>query len=396
VKICFVTAEFPPLQGGVGDHTAHLARGLAGLGPEVHILTVEKVRYAETSEAPATAPYHLHPTVKSWGWGCWRSIVRFARRERPDVLHIQYQAAAYDLHPAINLFPWWLRRAWPGDDRPRLTVTYHDLRVPYLFPKAGPLRRWVVLALARWSDATIATNAEDEASLRQCAFRSLLRRVPLGSNVEPQLPPGYDRQEWRAGLGVGPETFLLSHFGFLNDSKGVETLVRALDRLRERGDNLRLLMIGGRTGDSDPTNVAYAAGIEALIAELGLAEQVIWTGYVTPAEVSAHLKAADLCVMPYRDGLSFRRTTLIAALRHGLPVLSTYPAVPLPELAEGQNVALVPPGDVEALAQRIAALADDRDALSRLAAGAEELGRAFDWNVIAEKTLGVYHSLKER
>jgi glycosyltransferase involved in cell wall biosynthesis len=390
VKVCFVTGEFPPLQGGIGDHTAHLARGLAGLGPEVHILTTEKVRYAGASEASASAPYRLHPEVKGWGWGCWRSILRFARRERPDVLHVQYQAAAYDLHPAINLFPWWLRRAWPGGDRPALVVTYHDLRVPYLFPKAGPLRRRVVLALARWSDAAIATNAEDEAALRRCSFDSLLRRIPLGSNVEPQLPPGYDRQEWRAGLGVAPETFLLTHFGFLNDSKGVELLVQALGRLREKGYNLRLLMIGGRTGDSDPTNVAYAARVEALITELGLAEQVIWSGYVTPAEVSANLQAADLCVMPYRDGLSFRRTTLIAALRHGLPVLSTHPAVPLPELAEGQNVALVPAGDAQALAQRIAALAADQDALARLAAGARALGQAFDWENIAERTWGVY------
>jgi glycosyltransferase involved in cell wall biosynthesis len=395
VKICFVTAEFPPLQGGVGDHTAYLGRALARLGVEVHILTsVTARRPAEDNSSPSDgeAQPTVHPLVADWGWGCWRSILEFARQEKPDILHIQYQAAAYRLHPAINFFPWRLRRE--GTRRPSSVVTFHDLRIPYLFPKAGPLRWWTILALACWCDAVITTNAEDQATLARYDFVRSLARVPLGSNVEPQLPPDYGRERWRARWGASPETILLCYFGFLSESKGSDTLVGALDMLLKKGYNIHLLMIGGHTGDADPTNVAYAARVEALIGDLDLADKVSWTGYVPPAEVSASLMASDLCVMPYRDGISFRRTTLIAALRHGLPVVSTHPRVPLQELADGRNIALVPPDDPIALAGRIAALADDRQALKRLAKGARALGRAFDWEAIAARTLDVYRGVR--
>ena len=35
MKVCFLTGEYPPMQGGVADHTAHLAHHLIELGIEV-------------------------------------------------------------------------------------------------------------------------------------------------------------------------------------------------------------------------------------------------------------------------------------------------------------------------------------------------------------------------
>ena len=43
-------------------------------------------------------------------------------------------------------------------------TTFHDLRPPYLFPKAGPLRDYVTHRLARASDAVIGTNGSDVAN----------------------------------------------------------------------------------------------------------------------------------------------------------------------------------------------------------------------------------------
>ena len=38
-------------------------------------------------------------------------------------------------------------------------------------------------------------------------------------------------------------------------------------------------MVGGKVGASDPTNLAYLAHVEKLIAELGVADRVQWTGF---------------------------------------------------------------------------------------------------------------------
>ena len=211
-----------------------------------------------------------------------------------------------------------------GREQPRAAVTFHDLRVPYLFPKAGPLRRWIVHELARGCDLAITTNRDDQEALRQALRpeRPVQALVPIGSNIAPpQALAGYDRDAWRARWGVGPGDLLLCFFGFVNDRKGVDTLLQALKLLvAEPGEaaNPHLVMIGGQTGASDPTNVAYLARIRALIDELGLGERVRWTGYTPAEEVSANFWAADLCVLPFRDGASFLHGTFHAALAHGM------------------------------------------------------------------------------
>ena len=405
LKVCFLTGEYPPMQGGVADHTARLAHHLAGLGLEVAILTSHKassnlkyqisnIKYQISGLQPPT----IHPIITAWGLGCWRQIGRFLAEHCPDVLHIQYQAAAFDLGGWVNWLPWWLRRR---ADRPRLVVTFHDLRVPYLFPKAGPLRWRSILALARYADAAIVTNVEDQQTFLKSQIpnlpgltartgKSQTSLIPLGSNVEPCPPADYDRSRWRARLGLDDNALVLAYFGFLSESKGGEDLILALDRLVQRGYNAHLLMIGGQVGDVDPTNLAYAGRVRSLVEVRGVTERVRWTGYMSPEEVSAHLLAADGVVMPYRDGVSFRRTTFIAALRHSCPVVTTQPTVPLTELCDGVNVLLVPPRDVDALAGAVARLAGDAELRARLSAGAAALGQRFDWEQIARQTVAVY------
>ncbi len=397
MKVLFVTGEFPPMQGGVGDYTREIGLALRDLGCDVHVAT--------SAQAGPVAGLRIHPVVERWGWGCWRILLDLVRAQRPDVVHVQYQAAAYALHPAINLFPRRLR--WLGDDRPRTAVTFHDLKVPYLFPKAGPLRRWIVTELARSSDAAITTNQEDFEALQQALGRPPAL-IPIGSNIAPPAAPpqGAGRSAWRARWGAGPDDLLLCFFGFINDRKGVDTLLHALASdpldsakrpdVRPLGRHVEgplLLFIGGRTGASDPTNVAYLAHIEALIAELGLEDRIRWTGYLPLDEVSASFWAADLCVLPYRDGVSFLHGTFHAALAHGVPIVTTRPRVPLPELRHGENVYLVPPQAPRALAEAIAHLAGDADLRRRLGRGAQELAREFRWEKIAADTLALYRAL---
>ena len=394
MRIGLITGEYPPDQGGVGDFTHELGQALAALDHEVHVITSASRNPQPTTQnsKPETRnPVIVHRSVRGWGWGCWRDIIRLNDALRFDILNIQYQTAAYGMHPAINLLP--LRLRTGTGSRPCTVVTFHDLKIPYLFPKAGRLRWWVNLALARWSDAVIATNAEDFARLSTYSFIRSLSLIPIGSNISPKLPADYDRAAWRASRGLKPDDLLLSYFGFLNESKGAKTLIRALHKLMNDpclSANPWLLMIGGRTGSSDPTNVAYLKRVEALIEELGLTERVLWTGYTPQPEVSANLLASDVCVLPYRDGASFRRGSFMAALAHGLPIVSTQPQVDVPELRHGENILLVPPDAPVALAEAIARLAGDAKLRRRLGEGAARLAQDFTWERIAEKTEALY------
>jgi len=383
MRVFLLSGEFPPLQGGMGDYTKELGQALATLGVEVHVMT-------STPGDSVPEGLMVHPLIGRWGWGCWGPIIHLVRQGQPQVLHIQYQTAAYGMHPAVNLLPWRLHLL---SHRPRLVVTFHDLRVPYLFPKAGRMRQWVTQAIAQGCDALVATNQEDEWVLREWGFSAKMTRIPIGSNITPQPPPGYDREAWRRKWGVGPEAKLLGYFGFLNASKGVETLLQALKLLVEDGHDMHLLMVGGKVGSSDPTNIAYAQRMETLIEELGLSAQVHWTGFTPQSEVSAHLMAADLCVLPYRDGISFRRGSLMACLAHGCPIVSTRPSVRIPELREGENVLLAPPDDPATLARRVEDVAGDANLRQRLREGACCLAQDFTWPAIARQTVALYERL---
>ncbi|MFN8474258.1 MAG: glycosyltransferase [Anaerolineae bacterium] len=385
-SVLFVAGEYPPAQGGLGDYTRELGRALVSEGVACRVLTLAAPG-ASTEEVGVADEPPVSRAVRKWDWRAWRRVRDAAAKA--DIVHIQYQTAAYGMHPVANALPWLLRR-----EHIPVVSTYHDTRIPYLFPKAGKVRDWVTLALARSSDYTIATNNEDAAVLRPAARR--LAVIPIGSNIAPTATPA-DGAAWRAQRGIGPDAPLLVYFGFVNRAKGADILVDTLARLHAAGSPARLLMLGGQVGASDPTNQAFLAETRAQADRLGVSDAMVWTDFLPEAEVSAALMAADIAVLPYRGGVSLQRGTLMAALAHGVPILATRPVNPtpgpLPGLTDGVDAVLVPPEQPEALANAIVALLGDPQRRARLGEGARALAARFRWDNIARQHIEVYRAV---
>jgi glycosyltransferase involved in cell wall biosynthesis len=392
LKIGLVTGEYPPMEGGVGAFTAELAKALHQLGHTIHIITS---REARPPDAPRTfrsawepIPLEfaqLHPRINRWRWPSLAVIADIVLRQELDVVNIQYQPAAFNMNSAaINFLPWRLKNVV------KTAVTFHDLRTPYLFPKAGRLRQTAVNFLARSADGVIATNPADYQSLLP-NLQSPISLIPIGSNITVHPTNHIEIAEIRHSLGLQPQDVLLGYFGFLNESKGADTLIEAVAKLDGR---FHLVFIGGQTGASDrANNQAFLDGLRAQIEDLGLTERVHWTGFLSDARVSAHLQAADMLVMPYRDGASLRRGTLMAALAHGRPLITTTPTAHTPQFIEGENCCLVPVGDVGVLVTAVQTLTNDANLRKTLGQGAAELAEQFSWGRIAEETAVFYQSL---
>ncbi|MCJ7738887.1 MAG: glycosyltransferase family 4 protein [Anaerolineae bacterium] len=385
LQVGLVTGEYPPDQGGVGDFTREVARALVLQGNRVHVITTGS---QGTDEGP-DGTILVHRIVPQWDWRCWRHLCDLSEAIGLDVLNIQYQAAAYRMHPAINLFPWRTRR----QTRPTVVTTFHDLRVPYVFPKAGPIRWQTVFGLARWSDGVIVTNLEDERQLAATPLLTPVRRIPIGSNIAPSLPDCFDRVGWRRRWGVGVGELLMGYFGFLNERKGGEDLIRVLAGTVNRGVSGHLLLIGGEVGTSDPTNRAYAERVDHLVEGLGLSDRVHRTGFVSAEEVSACLEAVDVCILPYREGASLRHGSLHACLAHGRPIVTTRPVLDVPEFRDGESMLLVRRGDVPALVDAAARVWSDENLRDRLGAGAVRLSTEFTWERIAYRTTDFFVEL---
>ena len=380
-KVLFVTGEYPPMVGGVGRFTAELASALQTQGAQVAVLSDEQVTASAESGG-----VRILPQRRNWGWRILSDIPACARAVGADWIHVQFQTAAYGMHPAINALPYFLRRHGL-----RAAWTYHDLRVPYLFPKAGArLRNWVTRLPLRAADAVVVTNQSDWESMQGQVQRGQLHRIPIGSDIESRRFTAEERSLRRAARGYGSEQLVLGYFGFLNASKGGLTLVETLAALTGGGWDVHLLMIGERVGASDETNFKYLQRVEAAISEHGLASRVQWTGHQSDAEVAADFNAIDVLVMPYEDGMSMRRSTLTAALANGCAIVTTYPQAPTPELGVDSDLLLVPPRDPAATAEAVRRIATDPRLAENLRTNARKAARQFSWDVIAARHLEMY------
>jgi polysaccharide biosynthesis protein PslF len=394
LQIIQVSAEYPPAPGGVGDFTRLLSRALQAQGHHVAVLTAQ----LSAGDDPGD-PRRLVLPFSTWSWSMLAPLARAITARQPDIVHIQYQTGAYGMHPAINLLPWLLRR-FPQP--PRLVVTMHDLRVPYLLPKAGALRRWVTRRLLVDVDAVIVTNVADRdrlagpASAEPDLFHTHrpipATVIPIGSNVVPQPPAGYDRAAWRAALGVGDGETLLVFFGLASPSKGLLPLVEALGDLPA---SIRLLVAGGEA--TQPVDQQYAAQVRATVARLGLNNRVHITGYCPAEEISAHLLAADIGVLPFQDGASYRRGSLLALLAHGVPLITTRPAEPLePALRDGEQALLVEAASPPELRAAILRLVEQPALRRHLSRQGQALHGNFTWPAIAAAHETLYHALLAR
>jgi glycosyltransferase involved in cell wall biosynthesis len=353
-RVLFVSGEYPPLAGGIGDYTRQLREALEQLGVVTSVLTLN-----------GAVGERVH-TVGRWGWRT--NVANYAALEDADFVHIQYQAGAFAMHPVINLLPHRLAR------RAKLptVTTFHDLRPPYLFPKAGRLRQALLRSMAAHSAAVIVTNPDDERTLRTAGVPTT--RIPIG----PNLPAPNQRHPRGRVPSVG-------FFGYPARSKGVEELLQALGRIDARRRPL-LTFVGGPGRPSRQNDQLSDAQVDELAAQAGV--EVRRTGYLPPQVASNVLAHDTLIALPFRDGASQRSGSLLGALQTGRIVVSTAPPRPesLGALAELPQLRLVPPGDSAALAEAIEV------ALTAMPAAAK-LPTDYTWAIIAERHRDLYTQL---
>jgi len=389
MRIVMISAEYPPMAGGVGDYTRRLNTMLTHHGHEVAVIT------GNQGQAYRDAARIYPVRVPVWNGAGIASIRQTISKLQPEIVHIQYQTGAYQMKIAINTLPSALKRE--RQKGLRVVTTAHDLLPPYLFPKAGMLRDWYTKRIIRDADGAILTNAGDYHTVMndsRGAWNPRAVFIPIGANVTPAPPANFDREVWRNQFNMQKGDMLLAYFGLLSHTKGIENILAAMELLPP---TTRLVLIGGigeRIEDQ-----AYANSIRQLIAQKGLQERVVMTGHTEASDVSAYLIAADAVVLPFTDGYSYRRGSLITALAHGVPVITTYAPAdirqdPLPELIDGKHALLVEPENTEQLVTAVLRLQQEPELCHRLARNGQALTDVFSWERIVSKHEALYAAIR--
>jgi glycosyltransferase involved in cell wall biosynthesis len=347
--------EFPPGCGGVGDYTAMLAAGLAAAGDGVHVWY--PVPGAPQVEAAVSRGVIAHHLPDRFGPDS-RAMLEAALSATPGIVVAQYVPSAFGAHGMNVAFCRWLARLRRrGTD---VRVMFHE---PFFY--FGLSRPWRnALAIVQRAMAAILMRAGTRLYYSTETWKRLLAPygpqqgvevLPIPATIPADPPPeAVARARERRSGG-----FLIGHFGTYGEHVGRELDV-ILPALLRRLPGARVLLVG--------------EGSETFARRLssGLRDRVESTGRLSGAEAAAALRACDLLIQPYPDGVTTRRTSMMAALTTSVPVLTTAGPLTEPVWAETSAVALTPSGDVSALVEKAAGLA--ADPASRAALGARGRG----------------------
>jgi glycosyltransferase involved in cell wall biosynthesis len=355
------TGEYPPSTGGVAQYAAAVARGLADAQDVVHVW------------APGGAGEHVadgvtvHRVAGTWSAADADALTpRLLAAGRPATLLVQWVPHAFGARSLNVAFCRWVGRIARAGVRVHLVVHEPFLAFGGSWRRYGAaaVHRLMLALLLRAASQVYVTVPAWERHVRAWRLGSAapITWLPVPSNI-PLVARAAEARQLRARL-LGARAVMVGHFG----TYGVATegpLRAALSALAA-DPQVGILLIGN--------------GSERFRAEVCRqfphgSDRLTATGALDDEAVSLHLQACDLMLQPFIDGASSRRTTLMAALAHGKPVVTTVGHLSEALWADehGRAVLAVPVADADALVRQVLRLARDEPLRHAIGTGARQL-----------------------
>ena len=249
--------------------------------------------------------------------------------------------------------------------------------------ESGP-REWLKSQLAasvrrRCAAQVIAVSDAARHAYAAAASEHPGRLVTVRNGIVAEQRPGAGAAV-RERLGLAPGQLVVAMVSVLRPGKGHDVAIQAVDGLRSRFPELRLLIVGDGPARGE---------VERLVAPLGQA--AILTGHRD--DVMELLDAADVLLHPSRfDALP---TVLLEAMAARVPIVCTAVGG-IPEIIAGEagGTLVDPSGGAHELGEALARLLSDGDARRRLGeAGRMRFEREFTVRRWAERMREVYDSV---
>lgn len=240
------------------------------------------------------------------------------------------------------------------------------------------------VACCRLSDRVITISDAIKDDLDRSGAQG--ERITVVTNTPDEEIFLKDRTVRKEDLGLGGKHVLL-YQGAVLRRRGVDTLVRALPRIRESIPNALLLIVGD--GDDLPR-------IKQLVEELGCAEAVRFTGWVPLTEVPRYMLIADLCVISARLNPTYERYTpvkLFEYIEYNRPILATRLQALVDVITE-DGALFYAPDDDEDLAKKVLWAWSHPGELARKTHVARSIYEAkYRWSTVKDKLLNCYADL---
>ncbi len=369
--VIIISDLLPPKRGGLADHTHRLANELAAFGP-VTVLT-------SPGSEESSGAFQVRASIGNWSDLDW---IMAELREFPDdsVLLWQYVPHMYGRGGVNRQLPrFW--RDLKGIGQRQVFIAHEimadlvplDLfrRPPNFWYALNHRRQWkAILSVA---DAIPISTGRwvEEWSARRPAVAKKFSLLPSPTSIEPVSVPPDHAATWRAQNRLPANTKIIAYFGTLSAAKQLPWVIE-----------------GWRAAHtpSNPVALALIGGAPALRLPAELLKFYRPLGYLPADDASRALHAADLLTLPFVDGISERRTTLMAGLAHGLPVATTNGHNTGAALRRADFLALSNANDEGAYIRSVVDLIRDDARLTRMgAAGKVACAKEYSWPVVISR-----------
>ncbi len=368
-KILYWAEKFWPDIGGIEIFSCHLMEALARRGYEFAVVTSVS-NYAEHTEY-CGIPVHrfpFHTALTNRDVVLIKEILSgigaLKKEFGPHLIHLNTCGPSLFFH----------ERALSRQPSPVL-FTVHGLWEKDIdrLAKTG-----MESLLCRVLEKASLITAVSEAT-RKNLLKLVPKIAPYCSVVHNSLKKSDLRPE---KLPFSPPRILC--IGRLSNGKAFDLMIRALAALKNTNPDTRLQIVG----DGDERE-----NLESLAAELGVNEQVEFSGWVAPPDIPRLLNTATLLVAPSRGVESFGLVALEAAQMERPVVVSD--AGGLPEVVQhGVSGFVFPSENVERLVEAVRKLlSDERLAVSMGRAGAKRADELFSWDSFVQHFDTLYQNL---
>lgn len=379
LRIVIPVDTFPPDINGAARFAERLAGGLARRGHDVHIIAPAYSRehgsFKEVHDGALMTVHriksHKIPQHANLRWvnpiGMTRKIRQIINILQPDAVHVQSHVMigryAIKAARAAGIFVMATNHFMPEN----------LIRYSVIIPKF----LWGIAMKMAWRDSArvLKTVAVVTTPTRRAA--ELLEEA-TGITGVLAISCGIDASKFENSAPPSNEDPRILFLGRLDYEKQIHNLIKALSLL-PKGLNATVELVG---------DGSERHKLEDLAFELGVREQVIFSGHISEAELPRAYERATLFAMPSIAELQSIAT--MEAMASGRPVVAA-DAMALPHLVhDGDNGYLFPPDDVEVFADRLLrVLTATPEELERLSENSLHLIRAHDIN----RTLDIFEGL---
>lgn len=382
MRIAIISPTFPPYPGGIGNVAAFNARELAKLGHEVEIFTP---KYKEVEEEIKDLKINRIKPLLKYGNAAFLPALHWMLKDF-EIIHLHYPFFG----GAETI---WLYRRKIKKTGAKIVLHYHmDVVGQGIFKTIFSFHKKILLPkIIKLADKVIVTSTDygKNSDLAKWMFKNPKKFYELPNGVDTDLffPAPKDEALIKKN-NINPDDKVVLFVGGLDQAhyfKGVEYLVEAMSRLRDKNYNWKLVIVG--KGE-------LVKHYQSLVSQLRIDRQVIFSGYVPSEDLPKYYNLADVVVLPSIDKSEAFGLTLIEAMACAKPVVASNLVGVRSVVDDQTNGLLTEPKNIDDLATKINYLLTNSDVASQFGqAGRKKVEEKYDWGRIGDELERLYKEI---